>query len=297
MPENLEQKMSDSRELRIRESLRAIVLSAPWAREAVAEIRKELYAFFLRALSSPTSADLLPDMASLLRAIATSFRTTIVAASPIENLESIEGGMLVVTNHFGIAKLTDLNPACLGLSSEQLGFDEPFPARYASLSTLASMLDRPIHEAAGRQPPPLDAMQYAVGVVTTTYGALNGLRELESGITRLLMCSPRALIVGYPESGTSGKYNGGGPYDLGLFHSGMWVAAAHLQLPIVPVCQYFDPKKGMRLGVLSAVREIPVHSARECAENVRASMQQWLKSQHSGSENEPHDICDGNFEW
>lgn len=57
-------------------------------------------------------------------------------------------------------------------------------------------------------------------------------------------------IIIFPEGEISGKLNRGGAYDLDKFHTGAFVLARELNLQILPVCQYFNPKSGFELDIL-----------------------------------------------
>jgi hypothetical protein len=58
----------------------------------------------------------------------------------------------------------------------------------------------------------------------------------------------------FPEGRTSGWANNGGPYDLDAFKAGTFVIGCKTGIPILPVCQYFDPHRGLDLLVLPPMR-------------------------------------------
>jgi 1-acyl-sn-glycerol-3-phosphate acyltransferase len=145
---------------------------------------------------------------------------------------------------------------------------------------VSEKLNKPLFEAAVELPNPLNEVQKAAGVIAIPAGGSGRLVQLEEN-TKKVLADQKGLVVMYPEGGTSGKRNQGGPYDLDHFQTGAFVIASHLGIPVLPVCQYFNPDGGFEIAILPPVN-IPNTEDREyfatVAQKAQADMQAWLNS-------------------
>lgn len=287
IPSSLTEKIQDPKEIRIRGLLKQELLSTTWAREALGKAKSHLKDFFKKTLVNPQEAR--QDYTHLLKDLAEDTHTKIVSGS--ENLQSPlldkNKGVIVVLNHFGVAKMTDIDPLEVGLPANQLGMDEPFPMRHATVSKISGQMNRPIFETAGEQPFPINNIQKNIGEIMITYGQSGGLNQLKDAVGQTLAKNPTALMVMYPEGGTSGKWNGGRIYDLGDFKTGAFVIAAEFGLPVLPVCQYFNPNRGFELGILPPIliqKTVDRSYYQNIAKEIQNSMQQWLNSKKHSME-------------
>lgn len=65
---------------------------------------------------------------------------------------------------------------------------------------------------------------------------------------------PNSALVVFPEGGTTGKRNGGNMRELGKFHTGLFVMAARLEVPVLLTAYRFNPNKGFEVSILGVVR-------------------------------------------
>jgi len=91
--------------------------------------------------------------------------------------------------------------------------------------------------------------------------------------------NPGAIVVMYPEGGTSGKSNMGSPYDLlDDFQSGAFFVTAALDLPILPACIYLNADEGLELHILEplSVNGLDEKKIKEVAQETKSRMQHKL---------------------
>jgi 1-acyl-sn-glycerol-3-phosphate acyltransferase len=88
-------------------------------------------------------------------------------------------------------------------------------------------------------------------------------------------------IVNFPEGGTSGKYNGLGPYDLEPFKTGGYVIASKLGIRVIPIAQYFDKEKGLQLRIFKSYFPLLANKGEyeRLAKEDMVAMQEWLNKQ------------------
>ncbi len=275
-------KENDPQEIRIKKALGEQLLNTSWAKETFEEIRLQQLDFFRQALTDLSNPQKIrTNYLELLKKLAATGKTKVVTG--VEELANIEEerGLIIVTNHLGTAKLTAFTPQQLGINIP-IDKIEPFPIRHAPLAILSSQLQRPIFETAVELPSPLDQIQAATEVIVIAAGGIGRLRQLENNTSKTLERKKNALIIMYPEGGTTGKRNRGGPYDLDMFQSGAFVVAAHLNVPILPIAQYFNPNSGFELGILPLIK-VENRNDHEyfnrLAKTSQTNMQTWLDSQ------------------
>jgi len=267
----------DPQELRIRRELEKFI-STPWAREAIKKMKKKQEGFLGFSFSHLREP----------REILKKYRELLIELNRISNAKIIAGeryldelrnekGIIIVTNHFGIAKLTRIDNSG-GRFPVPIKTIEPFPSRCASLLLASERLDGDLHETAIELPGALTQIQKACGVLTIPPVGEKRTKILIEKVEGLVKKESGAVIVMYPEGGTTGKRNNGGPYDLDEFHSGAFVVAAKTRTPILPVCQTFDPKKGFGLVILEPIflEEKDLGKLSNIVEMTKKSMQRNL---------------------
>lgn len=271
-------RADDPLELVIRARLENLV-SSPWAKEAIEKMRltqSDFLSFAFDNLKEPEK--ILQRHGQVLPQLAQICRTKIVSGE--DSLKGIlPGKVILVTNHLGMSKLTRIDNRDRHLP---VGLDEiePFLIRYAPLTLIADSLGAELHEASIELPGSLIRIQESCGVLTIPVSGSGRAEQLIDKIQGTLAKDQRQTFVMYPEGGTSGKRNGGGPYDLDEFHRGSFVVAARTRLPVMPVCQFFDSERGMELQIMSPfyVPESDLDSVNNVARNVRGEMQKVLTS-------------------
>lgn len=157
--------------------------------------------------------------------------------------------IIILSNHFGITPLTliDNTNQKFPWPLKQIGV---FPVRLTSLNLLSKVSRVHLFEVAAELPEPIATIQRATPSILIPINARKRLELLIYKTKRVIQQDKKAGIIIYPEGGMSGKLNNGGPYDLDEFHTGAFALAKRLNLYILPVCQYFNPKFGFELEIL-----------------------------------------------
>jgi hypothetical protein len=267
----------DPQELRIRNELEKLI-STSWSKEVIRKARKEQENFFKFSFSHLQKPQEIPRRhRELLAKLNKISGARIVAGEEYLDKLKNEKGIIIVTNHFGIAKLTRID------NSEDrfpipIEVFEPFPLRYASLFLVSERLGGNLYETAIELPGTLNEIQEACGALTIPPVGEKRTETLIKKVEKLVEKDPGAVMVMYPEGGTTGKRNNGGPYDLGEFHSGAFVVSAKTRTPILPVCQAFNPEKGFEVKILEPIflEEEDLGKISDIVEMTKASMQSRL---------------------
>lgn len=271
----------DPQEIRIRQNLESQLAPTDQAKQKFQKAKQLQLDFFRSALTSQNNEQVRQDYLDLLNQLAEVTNTQIEGE---ENLNLLDGskGVIVLINHLGTPKLSSFEPTEAGLDLP-LDKIEPFPIRHAPLAEISKKTGRPIFETAVTLPTPLDTVQSASGVILVAPSGEGRLGKLINDVGENLQQNHNSLIVMYPEGGTSGKRSDGNPYTLDEFQTGAFVVAEKLGIPILPVCQYFDPKTGYTLGILPSIK-VDSQGDREVfhqiAKSTQDSMQTWLNSKH-----------------
>lgn len=264
----------DPQEIRIRAQLENL-LTTGWSKKAIEE-STSLQITFLK--SSIEHRSVRKSYENLLKALSETLKSHIVTGE--ENLDKIKNPnhIIIVTNHFGSAKLTRISTISLGIDSSMEDI-EPFPIRPAPFEIIAQKLDSQIFECAVELPKPFLSIQGASGVITLPTSGENRTQQLVEKVKSVNQNFPKSIVVMYPEGGTSGKRNEGTPYDLDNFHSGTLVVAAELGLPILPVTQKLNPESGMELRISEPifVKRKELVNKDKILEDLKATMQKSLK--------------------
>lgn len=273
-------KETDVDEVRIVELMRKTLLSTEWAKSKFKDVRQVLITYFKEVLGQIGSPDKIHEMTqNTIKTIAELTNSRIVSGT--EHLYGLpkRQPVLAVVNHLGAYKLVGIKPEELGLDLPGMDVIHPFPLYYAPLHPVGQVLGDNLYEAHVQLPEPLHAIQKAAGLIIVP-PKTGGLLDDLLGQTRELIAShPNSLTTVFPEGGTSGKRNMGGPYDLDSFKTGAFVIAANLGIPVLPVCQYFNPEKGFEMGILESIRmpgDAPRERFTEIANQTQQKMQNWL---------------------
>ncbi len=271
----------DPDELRIRMLLEKL-LSTDFSKRMVRNLTTEQEEFFASSLVNLQKPERIEKKyRELLEKLATISKSHIISGQ--ENLEKVKDKphIIIATNHFGSAKLTRIPIRNLGLDLP-LEEIEPFPIRHAPFVTIEKVLNGKIFECAVELPQPFLGIQLASGILTIPTSGEGRSQKLTEKILAVNKNEPKTLIVMYPEGGTSGKRNHGGPFDLDEFHTGTLVVAANLDIPILPVIQKLNPETGIELSVMEPlyVSKDQLKDSKSILENLKNKMQEELKSKN-----------------
>lgn len=252
-------KEDDPKERRIVKAIKDQLLSAAWARDIfrqTAEIQLEHLKISLQHLDEPQFTH--DNTQKVLERLAELTYSKIVAGEKYLNMLSKGEPILLLTNHLGVYKLNSWPIEELkektGLTGPVQPVFYPCPLYFSAMYPIARALDNNLYIASFEYPGLLGKIFRATGSIEVPpkddlSQGKNRTEVLIDSTRRLVEANHNAVIVSFPEGGTTGKRNGGGPYDLESFHTGSYVIAASLGLPILPVAQYFDPNRGFELRI------------------------------------------------
>lgn len=284
----------DPLEIRIRGIIRDLVESDPFGAGAMAIIRKLQKSYFVWSLHNLDKPEkIYHNTQVLLGAISLATHSKITEG--MELLDQLPSGkpVFVVLNHFGINKLTTLQPQELGLQPDEVKTINgviaeeiyPFPMYYAAMHPIAEKLGVDLSEAHLKLPgQKLTALQKAAGliVIPEETGQFDVIKQRTFDV---INARPNTAMVIFPEGKTSGKSNQGGPFDtIEHFHSGVWGIATELAkdgltVPVLTAYQYWNPESGFKVGVVNIDTPRPnttKDEQKELARNSRQKMQQAL---------------------
>jgi hypothetical protein len=281
--------VNDPAEMRIREEIRNAALSTKLGQEMFAKIDQLQHDYFRRSLTMLDRPQQIHDETqTLLENLATTTNARIVDGEAY--LASLPKGRPVIAavNHFSSYKIVPIRPAELGLENIGEGQIEAYPILYAPLMPVAKALGDNLYDGHMEAPSPIDQIQVAAGIVVVPDPNKALQHEQHKSFPIVLertkshfVQHPNSLLVSFAEGETSGKRNGGGPYNLAPFKTGAFVTAAEEKVPVLPVGMYFNPDSGYELGILEPIypesgkeREYYV----ELAEQTRQKMQLWLNT-------------------
>lgn len=198
--------------------------------------------------------------------------------SGLENLAALkQGPVILITNHLGTAKISRIDTKNININGLSLQEIEPFPIRIAPFYSISEKLSMSPYECAIELPNPFLDIQTKSGVISIPADGKGRTELLQNKIKDLIDREPKSLIIMYPEGGTSGKRNLGGPYDLDNFHTGAFVIAKNLKIPVLPVFQSFDPISGFELSILKPTMpsELDNLDLRIFVQDLRTKMQKF----------------------
>lgn len=274
-------KPTDEDEQRIVELIRRELLATDEAKETFETARQRLIHYFNYCLANVDDAHLIhAETQRVLSELSSFFHTKIVSGQDNLDRLSKRSPVIAVVNHLGSYKLTEITPAELGLNLP-IDIVHPFPIYYAPLVPIGTILEDNLYEAHVELPQPLYKIQQAAGLVIVPPDKEGKLAKIEERTAAVITLHNNALITVFPEGGTSGKRNQGGPYDLEKFHKGAFIIAARLGIPVLPVCQYYNPMSGFEIAVMPPIRPQTTQTENyfeQLALNTQAEMQNWLNS-------------------
>lgn len=289
--------LDDPREVRIIAVAKEQLMTTDWARSTVNQVREAVVANWRDIYSHRSDSDYVHDRTQeVLINIAQITNARIVDGE--ENLDDLpkRKPVFIVSNHFPFFKLISFTPDQL----RQFGVDAhhpvptiyyPFAPYYAVFSPVGQQLGINLYEASFEQPGDLGDLFRASGCIDIppppqlmpelVQGTGNRLGELTESTRELFAAHPNAGLVVFPEGGTTGKRSGGQIYGLEEFHTGAFVIAAKLDVPVLPVAHHFDPNKGIELAVFKPITPNASATREEfasVAEIARGEMQKWFNS-------------------
>lgn len=271
------QVANTSEDARITDLLQRL-LTTEWSRNAIQGLQKKISSFFESSFQNINDPDKITNLyEALLPKLAEITKAKIADGEPF--LRKVQGlkGILVVTNHFGLQKLTKIENTNRKFPVS-LNEIPSSPIRFVGLPVIARRLGAQIYETALELPSPLLEIQKACHSITIPVIGKERTKILLNQVSSIDSKDKKFVIVMYPEGGTSGKRNMGGPYDLDEFQTGAFVVAAKTGLPILPVCQYFNPNKGYELYLLEPMflSETDIPRIEKITEKTKKLMQDKL---------------------
>ena len=282
----LDQKsQNDPKEIAIREKIENLVMQEAWAKDAFLKIQERQIAYLRDAVAHREDTEYVHDRTQeVLKEIAVLVKSKIVEGG--ELLEGVPVGSpaLIATNHFGAYKLLGIDPKeDVGVDMGEYRAMYPYPMYFAALAPVAERLRDGLYYASNDFPGVFGEIHTAAGFIHVPALAESKTAALIEQTKEAIAKRPHTAIVNYPEGTTSGKPTGGGPYDLNAFKTGAYVIASQLDMPVVPVAQYFDPHEGFKLKVFKPfIPEKTDKAGYEAyAHHDQIAMQQWLDGQRS----------------
>lgn len=268
---------SDPDELRIRGELDSL-LTTETAKQRIDKVNQIQEEFLVSASAGSIQLDLISKKyLEVISNIAQELDAKLVEGSDyLDNLDA-EKGIIIVANHLGIAKLSRVEN-----SGRQIPVDldeiEPFPSRHAGYKVVADAVGGKLHEAAVELPGVLLDIQEASGVVTIPVSGSGRTKLLVDKVKKIAESDQNSVFIMYPEGGTSGKRNQGGPYDLDEFHKGAFVVASELGIPVVPSVQYLNSEGALEIRILKPIiiEDEDTQDLKVMAERAQVSMQDAL---------------------
>ena len=253
----------DPLEVRIRGLIRDQAYSDSQGEKMWGESRKIQIAYFQDALVHLDNPKYVHDKTQeALEKIARSTNAHIVSGK--ENVTGLKTPALIILNHYSGYKLTALKHEELDADFGDMEELYPFPSFFAPMVPVAkavgedvALYDAHLEYSDIEKSLPLRKVQEEAGLLVIPEDGGNFTSTLEA-TRKLTKEKPRSLLVVFPEGESSGKRNNGGPYDMVEFHTGSFVIAAELGMPIVPAVQYFNAEKGFQVAVLPPLTDIKV---------------------------------------
>ena len=277
----LEQKSQDNpREILIRDKVRAEILVEEWAIDAFAKIKQEQIDYLKEAIQVVNDESKIHELTQrVLGKISQEVKSKIIEGEDLLKTIPKNHPSIITTNHFGAYKLMGIKPKeDIGVNIP--GYDNmyPSPMYFASLKPIADKTGNELYYTSTDFPGIFGEIHRKSGFIHIPPFDKNKTEYLTEQTKRSIAKHPNSAIVSFPEGTTSGKPSGRGPYDLEPFKTGSYVIAAELNMYIIPVIQYFNPKKGYELKVLKPF--IPEKGDRQkyssYANQHREEMQNWL---------------------
>lgn len=270
-------KSTDPEEIRIVDLIQKELLSAPWAKEFFSNARQLQINFFKYALSNLNNPGLIDSKnQELLKTLSELGKSRIVSGE--EYLSKVAVPAFIVSNHLGDYKLSPITPKEIGLHLP-MNQIHPFPMYYSPNQPIAERLSAQLFGAHIELPEPLYTIEKACDLITIVAVRHGELPRLTEDTKKLFDKHPSTILAVFPEGGTSGKRNGGGPYDLEEFHVGAFVIAGNLGVTVLPVGKYFRAESGYELGILPPLRPEPGKERgyyKELAASTQDALQHWL---------------------
>lgn len=265
--------INDPLEKSIREKL-DLLINSEWAKNFIEKARATQIDFLSKSLNESRGEFVRKSYLNLIEKLRVEGNTKIKSGA--DNLIALEQKPLIlIANHIGTAKISRIKTRDIGVNIPLLEEIEPFPIRVAPIELIAEKLSLNLYECAIELPDPLLEVQEKCGVLTINTSGTGRTNILQSKIEKVLNKDKKPMFVMYPEGGTSGKRNLGGPYDLDTFHTGSFVIARNLNLPILPIFQSFNETEGFQIDILEPIliQDLTEQNLKEVVESTRVKMQ------------------------
>lgn len=276
------QRKGDPLDQRIRQLIEDHVLSTPLGKQMMKDSHALQADYYKDSLSHSNDPSYIHRKnQELLAAIAKATNSRIIEGERF--LDEVPSGkpIFAMVNHFSVYKLTSIEQEALGIKTDELDDIPPPQMHFAAVYPVAQKLGLNLYDAHLELPEPLLTIQRAEGFIGVPR-AKGQFEEIFKRTKEHIAQHPNSMTVIFPEGGTSGKANNGGPFDMLPFHKGTFIMAGQLGIPILPTAQYFNPETGFEIGVFRPFTLGPNLSAEEysgVADKTRIEMQNWLDSQ------------------
>ncbi len=279
-------KKDDPLEQRIRRLIADEVYSTTLGSQMFAQVHSLQLDYFKNCLENLDDPNYIHDSTQdLLKRLVEVTNSKIVDGEDNLSFLKRRHPTFALVNHFSAYKLVTIQDKELELDVPESPEIYPFPIFFSSLVPVAQKLEDELYDAHLEIPGSILQIQEAAGLLVIPKNN-DVFTDIRKRTRQLISQHPNSLIVIFPEGGTSGKRNMGGPYDLDRFHRGSLAIAQELDIQVIPICQYFNPNSGFELGILPPVRldnspSVEDRDARKeyfasVAENTRQQMQGWL---------------------
>jgi hypothetical protein len=241
---------------RIRLLLQDTLASTPWATDMFAQASAYQKDFFSYVAHPDTTAEAASQAyGELLGGLAD--MTNVQIKYGHENVECLRdsSAVIVASNHLGIGQVGSVNnrDRTFDFPGEEI---EAFPLGmlpgYVISRILAEKIQMDIRK---EEIGDLGMIRRKLpGIFVSDSPQGGGTDILVSDINRACALERQTTFQLFPEGRTSGWANNGGPNDLDAFKAGTFVIGCKTGIPILPVCQYFDPHRGLDLLALPPMR-------------------------------------------
>jgi hypothetical protein len=240
---------------RIRSLLHDTLASTPWATDMFARAsayQKGFFSYVAHPDTTPEAAN--QAYGELLGGLANMTNAQIMYGH--EHVERLRdsSAVIVASNHLGIGQVgcVDNRNRTFDFPGEEI---EAFPLGMLPGYVISRILTGKIQMDIRKEEIGNLGMirRKLLGIFVSDSPQGGGTDALIRDINRTRALEQQTFLL-FPEGRTSGWANNGGPYDLDAFKAGTFVIGCKTGIPILPVCQYFDPHRGLDLLVLPPMR-------------------------------------------
>lgn len=277
----------DPLEIRIRGLIREQAYSSLEGVNMWEESKRIQQQYFNDSLSNLDNPSYVHDRTQeVLREISQATKAHIIKGK--EYVRSLKTPALIALNHYSGYKLNAFKPGEIDADFGEMEELYPFPSFFASMVPVArevgddvTLYDAHLEYGKKEDNMPLKKVQEEAGLLVIPEQNGGFTSTLES-TKKIIEEHPRSLLVVFPEGESSGKRNNGGPYDMVDFHTGAFVIAGELGIPVLPAVQYFHPENGFQVVVLPPIgpRSFEKGLDGKATEESKAYYEQLAKETH-----------------